>query len=266
MTCSSLFPVHQSIPRGSDGDHNRRLFDSSNTMKLLLLTLLPSLCLGLSSLLDAANMALKNSPSSNRFVTNKMCPFAQKVWCALEASQTPYEMEEISLYGAGGKPGWFMKLNPRGTVPVLVANGGASVYPDSDIVLDQFEAGNLLGNAPIYPPEDRQDVRTEIKKWRGLIDDMLPDGKSSVLSHESQPSKALRRHLEKMNEAVVGPFLASQRVTTADCHAFPFLWRLKHEYPSAFESDYPALNEWINTCEEQPAFARTVQSSWWWWW
>ena len=33
-------------------------------------------------------------------------------------------MEEVSLYGAGGKPDWFMKLNPKGEVPVLVGFGG----------------------------------------------------------------------------------------------------------------------------------------------
>ena len=209
-------------------------------------------------------MALKNSPSSNRFITNKMCPFAQKVWCALEASQTPYEMEEIRLYGANGKPSWFMKLNPRGTVPVLVSNGGAAVYPDSDVILDQYEIGNLSGNAPIYPPEDREDVRKAIKEWRDRINAMLPDGKSAVLS--GKLSKALHQHLVDMDSAVVGPFLASQRLTTADCHAFPFLWRLAQEYPSAFESDYPALKEWVATCEEHPSLSRTIQSSWWWWW
>ena len=234
-----------------------------STISLFLL-LLPALCSGLSSLIDMANMALKNSPSSQRFVTNKMCPYAQKVWCALEASQTPYEMEEISLYGMNGKPDWFLKLNPRGTVPVLVAHGGAAVYPDSDVVLDQYEAGNLQGNTPIYPPPDREDVRQAIAEWRGRVNAMLPDGKAAVLS--GKLSKRLDQHLQDMNNAVVGPFLASQRITTADCHAFPFLWRLAQEYPKAFASDYASLNEWLQHCESQPSFSRTVQSSWWWWW
>lgn len=175
-------------------------------------------------------------------------------------------MEEIGLYGAGGKPSWFLKLNPRGTVPVLVTHGGAAVYPDSDVVLDQYEIGNLRGNAPIYPPPDRKDVRESIKLWRCLINNMLDDGRESVLSSESVPSKALQKHLEEMDKAVVGPYIASQRVTTADCHAFPFVWRLKQEYSTAFATDYPALNEWVETCEQQPEFSRTVQSSWWWWW
>jgi len=48
--------------------------------------------------------------------TPRKCPFAQKAWVALETSGCEYEMKEISLYGSGGKPDWFWKLNPRGTV------------------------------------------------------------------------------------------------------------------------------------------------------
>jgi glutathione S-transferase len=173
-------------------------------------------------------------------------------------------MEEISLYGSNGKPDWFLKLNPKGTVPVLVSHGGAAVYPDSDVVLDQYEAGNLKGMTPIYPPGDRQDVRECIKTWRNRINAMLPDGKAAVLGGDM--TAALQQHLAIMNKAVEGPYLASQRVTTADCHAFPFVWRLSQEYPSAFEKDFTALRDWLDLCGEQTAFARTIQPNWWWWW
>lgn len=230
----------------------------------------------LSSLLDAANMALKNSPSSTRFVTNRMCPFAQKVWCALEASGIPYEMQEISLYGANGKPDWFRKLNPAGTVPVLVAYGGAAVYPDSDIILDQFQQDppTLSGSkaTPLYPPADRPEVRQAVQEWRARINRMLPIGKDSVLRGSGRSmSSELHACLEEMEQAVVGPYLASQRLTTADCHAFPFLWRLQQEYPQAFDNcDFPKLSKWLqhSTSGESSSspLARTVQTSWWWWW
>lgn len=230
------------------------------------------------NLLDAANMALQNSPTATKFVTNRMCPFAQKAWCALEASGVPFEMQEISLYGAGGKPDWFWKLNPAGTVPVLVAHGGAAVFPDSDDILDQFQDGGTLYEmskkmasgkgvgGPLYPPADRSDVRQAIDEWRQRINKMLPVGKKAVLS--GKLDKNLKTHLASMNDAVVGPYLASQRLTTADCHAFPFLWRLAQEYPSQFQSDYPALQEWLDFVSKDKSLplARTVQSSWWWWW
>ena len=46
--------------------------------------------------------------------TNKMCPFAQKAWIAIDekkdARGTKFVMEEIGLYGSGGKPAWFLKV------------------------------------------------------------------------------------------------------------------------------------------------------------
>jgi glutathione S-transferase len=52
-------------------------------------------------------------------------------------------------------------------------------------------------------------------------------------------------------------------VTTADCHAFPFLWRIETEFGLA---DYPKLQSWLDRCSQQPAFQKTIQPSWWWWW
>lgn len=89
-------------------------------------------------------MALQNDyPAATRLVTHKMCPFAQKAMIALECSEQPYELEEICLYGSGGKPSWFLQLNPQGTVPVLVYNGGSVVLPDSDLILDAIESGSI---------------------------------------------------------------------------------------------------------------------------
>jgi hypothetical protein len=39
-----------------------------------------------------------------KFITNRMCPYAQKVWMALEVLEIPYTMIEIPLYGNDGKP------------------------------------------------------------------------------------------------------------------------------------------------------------------
>jgi len=68
-----------------------------------------------------------------QFFTNKMCPFAQKAWITLEEKQVPFELVEIGLYGAGGKPDWFMKMNPKGLVPVL-KHGDTVVTESNDII------------------------------------------------------------------------------------------------------------------------------------
>lgn len=192
-----------------------------------------------------------------RFVTNKMCPFAQKAWCALSASGASFEMEEISLYGAGGKPKWFLELNPQGTVPVVVS--GVEVFPDSDDILDAFQHGTLKGSTSLYPDDPEQ--QQKINEWRSKINKMLPSGKSSVF--DRKPSKQLHKILLDLENSLVGPNLCGETLSTADCAAFPFLWRLKSEFGLA---EYPKLSQWVEKCESEPCFGKTTQSSWWWWW
>lgn len=211
-------------------------------------------------------MALHNAPGATRFVTNKMCPFAQKAWIALEVSKTPYELEEVSLYGSGGKPDWFWELNPKGTVPVLVCDGGAVVIPDSDLILDEIEKGVVVPTNIKFAAADDSgsdsEVSNRVKEWRTAINKMLPIGKKAVLSRSSVGN--LHDTLRTLDSKVVGTYLTGDKITVADCHAFPFLWRINNEF--GLSSDYPNLSRWLDTCCKQAAFKKTIQSSWWWWW
>src|SRR6056300_1468740 len=58
----------------------------------------------------SSKLSAKSSAGSTQFITNKMCPYAQKALIALESSGTPFEIREVSLYGPGGKPDWFWAL------------------------------------------------------------------------------------------------------------------------------------------------------------
>lgn len=219
-------------------------------------------------------VARKNSSSNTKtttgttLVTHKMCPFAQKAWIALECfSSSPYELKEIPLYGPGGKPNWFMKLNPQGTVPVLVCEGSSTVLCDSDRILDEIQKGSLI---PATITSSNAAEETRVKQWRTMINQMLPIGKRAVLGGAIEP---LRGCLKSMDDKLARTaknddgfsFLAGERVTVADCHAFPFLWRLEQEFDFV-SSEYINLSEWLRSCSKQPAFQRTIQNSWWWWW
>ncbi|CAB9509577.1 S-transferase DHAR2 [Seminavis robusta] len=217
-------------------------------------------------MMDVANFATQQAPQTTKFVTNKMCPFAQKVWIALEASGAPYELEEVSLYGPNGKPDWFWELNPSGTVPVLVCHGGATVYPDSDLALDVIEDGSaIVGvtlNDKVKLDNSNKKLQAQIQEWRQsmLNDKLLPIGKKAVLGGSKQK---LYDVLQEMNGKVVGPFLCGEQLTSADCAVFPFLWRLDNEYGM---KKYPKLSAWLKHCNNHMAFSKTVQSAWWWWW
>ncbi len=203
-----------------------------------------------------------------RFITNKMCPFAQKTWLALECSQIPYKMEEISLYGAGGKPDWFWKLNPAGTVPVLVQEVAShtNVWPDSDLILQAIGAGEVMHDSNVLQVMESQ--RKAVDEWRKLINEMLPIGKKAVLGsgNTSALAKMLQDRLESKLSSQDTDYLVGNIVTIADCHAFPFLWRLDQEFGLGTGLNCPKLGDWVDRRSKQPEFRKTIQSAWWWWW
>lgn len=218
----------------------------------------------------ALNLRMSTT-SSTTFVTNRMCPFAQKAWIALEASNIPYDLKEISLYGSNGKPDWFLKLNPLGTVPVLSCDHGATVIPDSELILDYIGSGVLGvggGGGHNELELDPTDVKLvdSVKMWRKRISEMvIPVGKKAVIGGGRQD---LLRLLKELNEFVDGPYLCGDILTLADCTAFPFLWRIDQEFGPLTEEKHGCgkFRNWLDFCEGSESFKRTIQGSWWWWW
>lgn len=214
--------------------------------------------------------------TTTQFITNQRCPFAQKAWIALEASGCPYEMREVSLYGPGGKPAWFWKLNPRGTVPILAVrrgrgDGGEDVFADSELILDALGDGRVAGEGGALSQGGLSDgERARVAEWRTAVSErVVPVGQAAVLGG-SLP--ALRSLLRDLDARVAGPYLAGERVTLADCAAFPFLWRVDQEFGigtggGAAAGDEGNLRAWLDTCLRTPSIRRTVpKQGWWWWW
>lgn len=195
-----------------------------------------------------------------QFVTNTWCPFAQKAWIALEASNAEYQMKEISLYGAGGKPDWFWELNPKGTVPVVVINEGDNkkVFADSEDILDAVLDGGIKGDGNMSSDEERD----AIMKWRRIISkQLIPTGKSAVLGGSKSELQSL---LKELDSEVVGPYLTGEKFTVADAAAFPFFWRLNDEYGL---EEIKQLSQWLDKCSQNAAVKKTIPTGgWWWWW
>lgn len=205
------------------------------------------------------SMSASNSQEI-QFVTNTWCPFAQKAWIALEASNAKYSMREISLYGAGGKPDWFWELNPKGTVPVVVVSDGGEkmVLADSEDILDAVLDGRIKGDGNMSTSEEKD----AIMRWRNVISKQIqPVGKSSVLGGSKSKLQSL---LKELDSQVVGPYLTGNTFTVADAAAFPFFWRLHSEYGL---NDTKQLKAWFDRCSQEKAVKKTIPTGgWWWWW
>ena len=198
---------------------------------------------------------------------------AQKAWIALEVSNTPYILDEISLYGSNGKPPWFLNLNPAGTVPVLNIDNGNVVLPDSDLILDYIHDNGLSFTSS--SSDDNDDMKEKIDSWREIVNTkLIPIGKKAVLGSGSSTQK-LYDLLSDMDTRLQneqkpnndnnnnGKYLCGDQITVADCSLFPFLWRIDTEFGI---EEYTTLNQWLDTCRNEDAFRKTIQQSWWWWW
>ncbi|KAG7341549.1 glutathione S-transferase, C-terminal domain containing protein [Nitzschia inconspicua] len=209
---------------------------------------------------------MTSSPPSCRFITNKMCPFAQKAWIALEAAGAKYNLEQVSLYGPGGKPDWFWKLNPKGQVPVLVVEDEDLVLADSDLILDEIQRVVDAKRSKLYDVMSNDDVNAtqKVQSFRNCLSEFLPIGKKAVLGGNNDK---MWTKLQELDALIQTPYVAGEQLTVADCAGFPFLWRIQQEYGNVWEEHgCNNIPQWLEQCSRQPAFAKSIQSSWWWWW
>jgi glutathione S-transferase len=199
---------------------------------------------------SAAARAPSAGPTT--FVTNTRCPFARTTWIALEELSIEYTVKEVGLYGAGGKPQWFLDMNPAGQVPVLEHSGVLVV--DSVTILD-----HLLESYPssaLAVASGSPSCRAARKR----IDTFLPAAKADILA--GRAPEAASQALEAEMRA---PFLAGAEFSAADVRALPFLARVDEEYGLA-SLGCDKLAEWFVMCKRRPAFLSTVVGSPWWWW
>ena len=168
-----------------------------------------------------------------------------------------------------GKPRWFMELNPKGEVPVLVADGNPII--GSEETIDYLMPGAF----------NSVEHRTLSSRWRAVINNELkPEGKKAVLSGGSSADRAgLVAVLGDLDACLAddsvaragrgdaegsGPFVCGAAFTAADASAFPFLQRVREEF--GFPASCARLEEWYAVASCRPSVRKTVRKNWWWWW
>lgn len=165
-----------------------------------------------------------------------------------------------------GKPRWFMDLNPKGEVPVIVVDGKPIV--GSEETVDYLMQGEL----------DPEEHRAISSRWRAVVNDRLkPSGKRAVFSSGSAADLAsLNTVLEELDACLVdgsqhdgssggeGPFVCGTTFTAADASAFPFLQRVHGEF--GFPSGCQRLEAWYASASRRPGVRKTIKTNFWWWW
>ncbi|GAA6000510.1 glutathione S-transferase family protein [Rhodotorula paludigena] len=95
----------------------------------------------------AQTVARRAAPQDLIFHAGWFCPFAGRVWVALEEKGIPYQYKEQNPYD---KDPEFLKLNPKGLIPAL-QHDGRGLY-ESNILLEYLE--DAFPSAPALRPRD----------------------------------------------------------------------------------------------------------------
>mmetsp|Transcript_118030 Transcript_118030/g.333853 ORF Transcript_118030/g.333853 Transcript_118030/m.333853 type:complete len:263 (-) Transcript_118030:103-891(-) len=192
------------------------------------------------------------APEDLVLVMNKMCPFAQRAWLALEESGLHYKIREVNL-GAD----LVYDLNPKGLVPVLVDDAG-EVVVESEVIVDV-----IAGRSNSALREDGVDA-DRVARCRDILNNrVLPAGKKAKMLGQRG---GLAPVLHELDEAIVGPYMVGDRLSPADISAAPMMQRL-------FESgmvpeEHARLVGWWRSVSQRPAFLKTKlrKGAYWWWW
>ncbi|KAL1521720.1 hypothetical protein AB1Y20_021375 [Prymnesium parvum] len=194
-------------------------------------------------------------PPKIKLYTHTACPFAQRVWIALEASALPFEKVEVNLYGSGGFDKSKLKqvevqggLSAKGYIPVMTI--GDEVIRESSVCVERVAALSAsVDGAVSLLPEDPRRAEALVRLCNSLP--------------KSSSSRELDELIQQADSILAtSTFLAGERFSVADACLLPFLQRVESDLPSSSKH----VKAYMARAHVLPAFAKTVVSSWWWWW
>ena len=201
-------------------------------------------------------------------------PYAWKVWLALEHKGIPFEAKRLMFDQKETKTPDFLKLNPRGQVPVIVDDGFA-LY-ESNAIGEYLEERDP--EKPLLPKgvKERATARRLIAEVASHLEpafDPFADATLFTKPEERDP-KLIAEKREKLDaelmrwaDALTGDFFAGG-VGLTDYSIFPWMRMLPRIEERAPSLGYkrtdlpPKLAAWIARIEALPYFDRTYPPHW----
>jgi len=179
-----------------------------------------------------------------KLFTYRRCPYAIRSRLALYQASIDYESIEISLKN---KPGDFLALSPKGTVPVLVQSDGKIIEESLEIMLWALNINdrehwvlkdNDLCQKLIF--ENDFHFKKNLDKYKYA--DRFPEHPKEY--YRSQCEIFLNALEEKLQFKL---YLIEDRISIADIAIFPFIRQFRLVDENWFlNSKYDALKKWLN--------------------
>lgn len=233
-------------------------------------------------------------PSKITFFANSFCPFAQRIWMALEIKGIPYQMIEILPADVDAyRPPEMLEVNPEGHIP-FIRHGNWGIW-ESNVVMEYLE-DLAMGHAlmPLGNPQ----LRAHCRLWTDHINrKILPSFYSLLLTPPPSPStdhsmamddmhldggddaqmataattaqhSMLIDHLQKNITHLVnashatGPFFLGNEIGFVDVVFAPWIIRLSRVL--SYYRNFPRPNvgtrwrQWVDAIEADERVRRTV--------
>jgi glutathione S-transferase len=190
----------------------------------------------------------------------RRCPYAMRARMALAYAGIAVEIREISLRE---KPTSLLAISPKGTVPVLQADG---------LVIEQsYDIMKwALGQSD---PDQWLSVQTEsvIDEWvekndgpfKKLLDQYKYPDRYPDISLEETLSQAMALFLGPINQQLkANPYLLGPKLSLADIALFPFVRQFAMVDPDWLDqSGLLFLKQWLNERLESPLFIGVMQKN-----
>lgn len=189
--------------------------------------------------------------------------YVRRVGIALRLYGLPFDHRPWSVFGDAER---LMKINPTGSVPVLVLDDGMALI-DSKTILDHLDT--LAPDGQRLWPEDRLGARRVTGFATGLGERMVSLFYERRLHAEVSPVLESRRvaqvaatlaMLEAERAARPGDWWFGDRLTHADIAVATMLRHLGESLPGMFDPGrYPALDAHAARAEALPVFQEISQ-------
>ncbi|MCE7889531.1 MAG: glutathione S-transferase [Sorangiineae bacterium PRO1] len=156
-----------------------------------------------------------------RFITSRLCPFAQRNLIVMHAKKLDFEVVWVDLFD---KPAWLFELNDAGKVPLLEVDG--ELLAESTVINEFLE--EVFVGARLHPESALERARSRM--WIEAVSPlnlevhrimMAPDDGTSAEAVETA-----RQRLCRLEPRITGPLFSGAQLDLVDVTAAPALIRL----------------------------------------
>tara|TARA_Y100001970_G_scaffold182766_1_gene222286 strand:+ start:3137 stop:3787 length:651 start_codon:yes stop_codon:yes gene_type:complete len=178
----------------------------------------------------------------------RRCPYAMRARLALRLCKIECIIREISLKAKNSE---FLKVSPKGTVPVLVLPNGKVLEESLDIInwsLEQNDPNKLKANDKVTKKINDKYIQLFDKDFKFHLDRYKYSSRYNISNSEIHRNKALKL-LTEINAMLEGKdYIGGQRMSLLDISILPFVRQYRIADINWFDNHLGLrnINNWVN--------------------